>query len=153
MLQKLLLVLALLTLTACGMMPGNAVPQTTAIPTLAPALGAAPVQGNPLGGKQSGDLSVWIYSNPNPPIRGANTFEAVLADAKGQPVTDAKISFDIDMTNMSHGKNVVAATASGAGHYTGKVSFQMPGPWRVLVAIERGGQTSTVRFDFSVNSR
>jgi hypothetical protein len=157
MLQKLLFVFALLTLTACGMLSGNAAPQTTAIPTLAPALGAAPdakaVQGNPLGGKQSGDLSVWIYSNPNPPIRGANTFEAVLADAKGQPVTDAKISFDLDMTNMSHGKNVVAASPLGAGRYTGKVSFQMPGPWRVLVAIERGGQTSTVRFDFSVNSR
>jgi hypothetical protein len=151
MIRKLLLGFILLTLTACA---GNSAPQPTAIPTLAPATGAAAdSKAAPLGGKQSGDLSVWIYSNPTSPIRGTNTFEAVIADANGQPVTDAKVSFDIDMTNMSHGKNVVAATATGAGRYSGKVSFQMPGPWRVLVAVERAGQTSTVRFDFNVNSR
>jgi hypothetical protein len=55
------------------------------------------------------------------------------------------------MTNMSHGKNVVNANATGDGHYNGNVSFLMPGPWRVIVGIDRSGQTSTVRFDFNVN--
>jgi len=55
------------------------------------------------------------------------------------------------MINMSHGKNVVEATPMGEGYYAGDVNFLMAGPWRVLVAIERTGQTSTVRFDFDVN--
>ncbi|MBI5082417.1 MAG: hypothetical protein HZB17_14115, partial [Chloroflexi bacterium] len=52
----------------------------TAIPTLTPASAApttsatkAAVNQVALGGKQSGELLVWIYGNPNPPIRGANT--------------------------------------------------------------------------------
>jgi len=94
---------------------------------------------------------VWVFSNPNPPIRGTNTFEALVTDAKGQPVSDAALSFDIDMTNMSHGKNVVTASALGEGRYRGDVHFLMPGPWRVIVGIDRAGQTSTVRFDFMVN--
>jgi hypothetical protein len=106
-----------------------------------------------LGGKQSDDLLVWIFSDPNPPIRGDNTLEVFVADTDGQPISDAKLSFDIDMTNMSHGKNVVTSSSLGEGHYSGKVFFLMPGPWRVIVGIERAGQTNTVRFDFMVNLR
>lgn len=155
MLRKLLLGLVMFTLTACGMMSGSPVTLPTPIPTFTPAILTTPdpnvAQADPMGGKQSGDLFMWIYSSPNPPIRGDNTFEVYVTDANGQPVTDAKVSFDIDMTNMSHGKNVVEATSMGEGHYIGTVSFLMPGPWRVLVSVERPGQTSTVRFDFNVN--
>jgi len=157
MIQKLFLVLMLFALTACGMIPGNTGPQTTPIPTftLAPRITPAPngSQATVLGGKQSGDLFVWIYSSPNPPIRGNNTFEAYVADANGQPIKDAKVSFDVDMTNMSHGKNLVVANVTGEGLYNGNISFMMPGPWRVIVAINRSGQTNSVRFDFNVNSK
>jgi len=47
----------------------------------------------------------------------------------------------------------VEATSMGEGHYNGKVAFLMPGPWRILVVIERSGQTSTIRFDFKVTSK
>lgn len=154
-LDKMLFGLMMMTLSACAMMPGNPAVLSTPLPTFTPANLSTPApnmtQAAALGGKQSGDLYVWIYSNPNPPIRGENLFDAFVTDGNGKPVTDAKITFDIDMTNMSHGKNVVSATAKGEGHYNGKLSFLMPGPWRVLVVIERGGQTSTVRFDFIVN--
>ena len=91
---------------------------------------------------------------PNPAVRGNNTLDAAITDAAGQPVADAKVSFDIDMTNMSHGKNVVTAAPAGNGHYTGKVFYMMPGPWRVIVTVERAGQpAASVRFDFSVNLR
>jgi hypothetical protein len=153
--DKLLFGLMMIALSACAMMPGNPVALATPIPTFPPADLSTPApnitQTAALGGKQSGDLFVWIYSNPNPPIRGENLFDAYVTDANGKPVTDAKITFDIDMTNMSHGKNVVSTTSMGEGHYNGKLAFLMPGPWRVLVAIERGGQTSTVRFDFTVD--
>ncbi len=155
MVHKLILGVMMIVLTGCAMMQGNSVIPPTPIPTFTPStsttLDPNATQAPALGGKRSDDLFVWIYSNHNPPIRGDNTFEVFVADANGQPITDAKISFDINMTNMNHGKNVVEATSIGEGNYKGIVSFLMPGPWRVLVAIERSGQTNTVRFDFNVN--
>lgn len=142
-------------LTACGMISAPSVEEPTPIPTFTPAASAAQdaaVNPSPaLGGKQSGELFVWIFSDPNPPSRGDTTLEALVFDADGQPVSDAAISFDIDMTNMSHGKNVTAAESLGDGRYSGDVFFLMPGPWRVIVGVERAGETTTVRFDFMVN--
>jgi hypothetical protein len=145
----------LLLLVACGMMSGTLPEQPTPIPTLTLASSATQdftlTQVPPLGGKPGGNLLVWIFSNPNPPSSGDNTLEAFVTDANGQPITDATVSFDINMTNMNHGKNVVTASSLGNGHYSGDVHFLMGGPWRVIVAIERAGQTDTVRFDFMVN--
>ena len=155
MFRKLILGFIMITLTGCAMMQSNSAELPTPLPTFTPALQTTSdpniTQAAALGGKQNGDLFVWIFSNPNPPIRGDNTFEALITDANGQPVTNAKISFDLDMTNMSHGKNVVEAEPIGEGHDAGAIHFLMPGPWRVIVAIERSGQTSTIRFDFNVN--
>ena len=156
MIKKLVLGLAaILLLAACGMMSAPLAEQPTSIPTLTLASPATQdptvTQGPALGGKQSGDLLVWIFGNPNPPIRGDNTLEVFVTDANGRPISDATLSFDIDMTNMSHGKNVVTASSLGEGRYSGEVFFLMPGPWRVIVGIERAGQTNTVRFDFMVN--
>ena len=158
MIKKIILGLAaVLVLAACGMSSAPLAIQPTAIPTFPPVSSATqdpavtpvPV----LGGKPSGDLLVWISSNRNPPIQGDNNLEALVTDSKGQPITDATVSFDLNMTNMNHGKNVVTATSLGAGRYGGAVHFLMPGPWRVIVGIQRAGQTSTVRFDFTVNFR
>jgi hypothetical protein len=155
MIKKLVLGLAAIFLTACGMMSAPVAEQPTPIPTLTlvpPATQDPTVPHVPaLGGKQSGDLLVWIFSDPNPPLRGDNTLEALVTDSQGQPITDATVSFDMNMTNMNHGKNVVTATALGGGRYSGAVHFLMPGPWRVIVGIERAGQTTPVRFDFTVN--
>ena len=93
---------------------------------------------------------VWLFSQPAAPARGNDKLDAYVTDAAGQPVTDAKVSFDIDMTNMSHGKDVIAASATGNGHYSGQVFFLMPGPWRVIVTIQRGGQEVSARFDFNI---
>jgi hypothetical protein len=147
-------VAAMLSLAACGMISGQLPEQPTAIPTLTPALSTTQDPNVPpvpaLGGKPSGDLLVWLFSNPNPPVRGDNTFEVLITDLNGQPITDATITFDINMTNMNHGKNVVTASSSGEGHYSAVVHFLMSGPWRVIVGIDRAGQTDTVRFDFLV---
>lgn len=146
--------IAALLLTSCGMMSAPSAEQPTAIPTFTPVTSSAQDPGAnqvpALGGKQSGDLLVWIFSDPNPPSRGETTLEVLIADLDGKPVSDAAISFDIDMTNMSHGRNVASAASLGDGRYSGDVHFLMPGPWRVIVGIERAGQTTTVRFDFVV---
>jgi hypothetical protein len=159
MIKKIILGIAVSVLLSGCMVVGafQKVTPPTAIPTLTPAAASTPnakptlVNQPALGGKQSGELLVWIYGNPSPPIRGANTLEVFVADTTGKPVTDAKVSFDIDMTNMSHGKNVVAATALSDGRYSGSVHFLMPGPWRVIVGVDRNGQTEKVRFEFNVN--
>lgn len=155
MANKLISGLATILLTACGMTSAPLADQPTAIPTFTPAASATQdltvTQVPALGGKQSGDLLVWIFSDPNPPVRGDNALEVFVTDANGQPISDGTLSFDIDMTNMSHGKNVVTASSLGEGRYGAEVHFLMPGPWRVIVDIERAGQTSAVRFDFMVN--
>ncbi|MEW5938630.1 MAG: FixH family protein [Chloroflexota bacterium] len=154
MINKLILMFAAFLLASCGMMSAPLTEQPTSIPTFASADSSAqtPIANQPpaLGGKQSGDLLVWIFSDPNPPSRGDTILEVLIADLDGKPISDATISFDIDMTNMSHGRNVTAASSLGEGRYNAKLYFLMPGPWRVIVGIERAGETSTVRFDFMV---
>ena len=157
MVQKLLLGLLVFVLTACAASPTNPVVVPTAIPILTSApeqpTSTAVMQPTPLGSKQSGDLLVSMFCNNNPPFTGGNMFEVVVSDAGDQPVSDAKITFDADMTNMSHGKNVVEAVSIGEGRYRGKIAFLMPGPWRVIVGIDRAGQKTTTRFDFKVDSK
>ena len=139
----IILALALIALSGCA---GNSAPKTAS---------AQPTPGLPsLGSKQLSGLTVTLLSSPAQPIRGVGTLEVVITNAQAQPVTDAQVSFDIDMTNMSHGKYVVAATQMAKGRYAGQVRFMMPGPWRTIVTVERPGQQPVqVRFDFPVNLR
>lgn len=116
----------------------------TAQKALAPA-------GATLGSQHSGDLLAWLSSKPAQPVRGAAKMDAYLVGTDGKPVTDAKVTFDTDMTNMSHGPYLVPADPAGYGHYMGEVHFSMPGPWRVIAIVERPGrETAKLRFEFTV---
>lgn len=85
------------------------------------------------------------------PVTGATIVDAYLVGDDGEPVEGASVTFDIDMTNMSHGKQVAPTTAAGEGHYAGDVHFMMPGPWRIIATIERPGQSPVqLRFEFQV---
>jgi hypothetical protein len=107
--------------------------------------------GTALGNKKIGNYNVWLLSTPNPPARGNNTLQAVVADAEGNGINDAQVTFDLNMTNMNMGRNFVTAVSKGSGHYAGIVFFSMGGPWRVLVSIQRPGQAlASDRFDFSI---
>jgi hypothetical protein len=109
------------------------------------------LHGTALGdGLRAGEYVVWLTSGAAP-TRGVAQLDALVLDKNDQPVTDAAVSFDIDMTNMSHGKTVIKTAAAGDGHYAGQVRFMMSGPWRVIVTIERSNQTPvSARFNFSV---
>ena len=136
--------------------PLSAAPSALAQPTQAAQSSPPATAGRAsLGGaRQAADLTITLYSAPNPPTRGTNVLEAAVSDAQGQPVTDAQVAFDLDMTNMSHGKNVVAATPQGDGRYAGRAFFMMPGPWRVITFVQRPGQPmAQARFDFQVRLR
>ena len=127
----------------------------TALPLGTPTANGVPAFApGTLGNKKSANFVVRLSSTPTPPVRGISILEAVVTDAKGQPVNDAQVSFDLDMTTMSHGKNVRVAAPQGNGRYVGQVRFMMPGPWRVIAVVERAGQpVEQVRFDFNVNFR
>jgi hypothetical protein len=151
---SLFMLLILVSYTACQKSP-VATP-TTWNPTTGPV--ATPTTQNPttgqvapLGEGQTGDLTVKILSDHNPPVSGNNTFKAFITDPKGQTISDAKLTFDFDMTNMNMGSYVVTPSSLGEGWYSSAVSFSMPGPWRVIVRIDRAGQINTVEFDFGVN--
>jgi hypothetical protein len=116
----------------------------------APGAGSPP----PFGEKRSSNFIVTLTSNPATPVWGVGTFEAKVTDAKGAAITDAQVSFDLDMTNMHMGKNLVAAASQGEGHYAGRVRFSMPGPWRVIVRIAVPGQASEdLSYEFNVRNR
>ena len=144
-------------LAACGAAQSR---QTETVTVLAPATASVPAQqglapaGPTLDSQRSGDLVAWLSSRPAQPLRGAAEMDAYLLGAEGQPVTDAKVTFDTDMTNMSHGPYLVTAEPAGDGHYVGQVHFSMPGPWRVIAIVERPGrETAKLRFEFTVNMK
>jgi hypothetical protein len=116
---------------------------------------AAPAGLSPLtAGQQSGDLKVWLSSRPEQPVQGTADIEASLQGVDGKPLTGARVTFDTDMTNMSHGTYLVQADESGDGQYAGKVHFSMPGPWRIITTIDRpGAATVRLRFEFRVNGQ
>jgi hypothetical protein len=120
----------------------------------APASPASTGPSSAAGGKQAGPYTVSLKSAPSPAVRGSNALEVMVTDASGQPVSDAKVTLDLNMTNMNMGKYTVVATPAGSGRYTSNVSYSMGGPWRVTVTVERAGQAAaSARFDFSVNQR
>ena len=107
-----------------------------------------------LGEKKSAHFIVTLSSDPTPPVRGLGTLEAIVTDAAGASITDAQVTFDLNMTNMNHGKNIVTAVHQGKGAYGGKVRFMMPGPWRAIVRVLRPGQEpEDLRFEFNVKFR
>jgi len=109
--------------------------------------------GQTLGGQRAGDVLAWLASTPELPHRGDARIDAYLVHLDGQPIDDATVTFDTDMTNMSHGQYLVAASPDGKGHYVGQVHFLMPGPWRVITVVERLGQAPLrLRFEFNVTA-
>lgn len=142
-------------LVGCGA-AGSQQAMMLGAPAEAPALSAAEQAlapaGPTLGGQRQGDVLAWLSSDPSQPVRGEARMDAYLVGIDGKPITDAKVTFDTDMTNMSHGLYLVQTQATGDGHYVGPVHFSMPGPWRVIAVVERPGQeTARLRFKFTVN--
>lgn len=145
-------------LTACGA-AGSALSGPKVLSPAMPITAEAHAPGAPAGplladGQQSGDLLVWLSSTPAQPATGNAQLDAFVVTSSGQPLTDVKVTYDTDMTNMSHGLYLVPTEPAGAGHYTGKVHFSMAGPWRVITIIERPGVPAVrLRFEFRVKDR
>ena len=155
LLRALSLMAILALLSACGasesVSSGSKAPSASSPIAADISLPAAPVGPFLASGQQTGDVLVWLSSTPERPVVGNAQLTTSLLTRDGQPLSDAKVTYDTDMTNMSHGPYLVAAEPSGAGRYVGKVHFSMTGPWRVITIIERPGLPAVrLRFEFRV---
>jgi len=70
-----------------------------------------------------------------------------LADDKGQPVTDAKVSLDLTMPAMWMPPSKPDAQHVGNGKYHASAFYTMRGLWRIEVIITRGSEKQSAFFD------
>ena len=108
-------------------------------------------------GTATAGLDIAFRTQPDPPRVGDATFEVVLKDAAGQPVTDASVSatlFMLAMPSMNHPAMRSDATLSSAGdgRYRGTGQVMMAGRWDVTVTVTRAGRTIGSR-QFSLLAR
>jgi nitrogen fixation protein FixH len=96
----------------------------------------------PAAGKKPA-LDIMLMSKPSPPKTGENTFEVMVKDAAGKPVTDAEVTamfFMAKMGNMPEMKNNVTLKHQKDGTYVGTGQVMMAGKWDVTVSVKRAGK-------------
>ena len=92
---------------------------------------------------QKSTVDIMLMSKPSPPKTGENTFEVMVKDASGKPITDAEVSaefFMAKMGNMPEMKNTVALKHQKEGTYAGTGQVMMAGKWDVTVKVKRAGK-------------
>ena len=91
-------------------------------------------------------LDIAFRTQPDPPRAGSTSFEVVVKDAAGQPVTDASVMatlFMPGMPSMNHPamRSEARLSPTGNGTYRGTGEVMMAGRWEVTVTVTRGGRT------------
>lgn len=80
---------------------------------------------------------------------GDNNVAIMIATPDGKPVTGAKITTAVAMTNMDMGTTHPVIKELGKGKYALKANFSMNGPWRLTLIVSAPGmQSQTYSFDF-----
>jgi hypothetical protein len=102
--------------------------------------------------KKTGDLTVVVKMDRNPPATGSNKMSIAIADASGKAVVDAAVSVEYGMPAMSGmgAMNYKAAGALKGDSYLAAIDFSMSGPWYVNIKINRDGKTQTVKLNVDV---
>ena len=90
-------------------------------------------------------LDIAFASSPKPTKTGDNTFEVIVKDAAGTPVTGDDVSVLLYMPampamKMAEMRNEVKLKHAGAGKYTGSGQVMMKGMWTVTVSVKENGQ-------------
>lgn len=97
-----------------------------------------PVSGHTPGSVSNGTVNgmhVTYAADRDPAVAGDGTVTITLADADGQPITDAAVAIHADMAH--HGMLPVTGEGehTGDGHYLVPVRWTMMGEWEVTVTI------------------
>jgi len=102
----------------------------------------------------AGAYQVTLLVNPNPPLitRPAALSIRLLSGATQQPVTNARVTLQCDMTEMDMSTGKVDAHPQGDGTYLANLQFSMSGLWHVHVNISAPG-TPPASADFAVTAQ
>jgi len=100
--------------------------------------------GTSLAAAPAKKLDIAFASSPKPTKTGDNTFEVIVKDAAGTPVTGADVSVLLFMPampamKMAEMRNEVKLKHVGAGKYTGTGQVMMKGIWTVTVSVKENG--------------
>ena len=103
--------------------------------------------------KKTGEYTVHVSMDKNPPVAGKNTIEIDITDTAGVRVTDAQVVVEYAMPampGMPAASYKEKAELKG-NNFRGQINFSMPGSWTVSVKITRAGKTQTVKFNVDVS--
>lgn len=108
--------------------------------------GATPGQASAPAGQTPSDgqgIAIAFRSNPDPPVSGDNTFEVVVTEPNGSPVTDVTVYAVFSMPsmpsmNMPAMRTEAPLAHQGSGRYRGVGLLEMGGTWNVIVTVSRG---------------
>ena len=78
-------------------------------------------------------------------------FQITVRDARKQPLTDAKVTLQIETLDHNRVK-VFRAAALDPGIYVAKPLFPVAGDWNVYVEVRRGEQMTSRTIQFSVSN-
>jgi len=91
-----------------------------------------------------------LITDPSPLRLGPANFIISVKDEKGQPVKNATVFFDLNMTAMNMGTQQGNATSQGDGTYAVAGKLTMKGPWKVSTKITMS-DGKDMNKDFTVN--
>lgn len=102
--------------------------------------------------KRSGNLTVEIKIDRNPPIVGKNEITLTIKDTGGRNITDAKVIVNYYMPPMPRmpPMNYKTVAQLHGSEYRAVMALIMTGPWNIVVKILRTGKTSSVVFSIDV---
>ena len=91
-------------------------------------------------------IAIDLFTQPQPPHKGANTVRVKLTGADGKPVTGAQVSTVFFMAampamGMAAMRDVTTLADKGGGLYEGPLKLETGGTWQVTVTVQRNGQT------------
>jgi hypothetical protein len=99
--------------------------------------------------KQVGEYAAEVRMDRNPPSLGDNNIEIEIKDARGKPLTEAKVLVNYYMPPMPRmaPMNYTTDAKLKGEKYKATMNFIMSGPWVIAVKITHAGRTSTAKFN------
>ena len=102
--------------------------------------------------KKSGDYTVQIKIDKNPPITGENKMDITIKDTTGKNVTDATVDINYGMPAMPGMGAMNYKTTAGLkdDRYLAAINFSMAGPSYINIKITRSGKSQSVKLNVDV---
>jgi hypothetical protein len=99
--------------------------------------------------KKAGEYDVTVKIDKNPPVVGDNIMTVEIKDSSGKNITDAKVAVDYSMPAMPGmpAMNYKTNAELKGNVYKAKMNLSMSGAWNIAIKINRGGKTTTVKFN------